>query len=215
MNVYLISGLGADSRAFNNLVFEDHHTIYHLSWIKPLKQEMLNAYAKRLAERIDNTRPFTLIGLSFGGMLASEMGKFLKPEKIILLSSVNNFNELPFWYKLGGSLRLHKLLPSKPIKGSMFFMNYLFGINRDTDKKLLKDVIENTDPAFSKWAMDGIVNWRKTDVDTGVIRIHGDKDRILPITGFKPDHLVKNGGHLMVINKADEVSALINRIIKS
>lgn len=214
MNVYLISGLGADSRAFNKLVFDGDHAVFHLNWIEPLKKESMNSYAKRLAEKINKSEPFILIGLSFGGMLASEMGKFLKPEKIILLSSVNNFSELPFYYRLGGRLRLHKLLPSKPVKGSMFLMNYLFGVDQSTDKKLLNDVIENTDAVFSTWAIDAIVNWSKTDMDAHVIRIHGDKDRILPVTNFKPGYLVKNGGHLMVINKADEISAMINRIIK-
>jgi surfactin synthase thioesterase subunit len=38
----------------------------------------MNAYAKRLASDIDTTLPYSIIGVSLGGMLASEMKTFLK-----------------------------------------------------------------------------------------------------------------------------------------
>jgi surfactin synthase thioesterase subunit len=77
--IYLISGLGADRRVFKKLVFPTDFELIYLDWITPEPAESLEAYAARLALNIDTSAPFYLIGLSFGGMLATEIAKKLNP----------------------------------------------------------------------------------------------------------------------------------------
>jgi pimeloyl-ACP methyl ester carboxylesterase len=72
MNIYLISGLGADKRVFSKLGFSTNHVIKHIEWIKPNSNEDLSSYARRLARQIDESKPFFLVGVSFGGMIAVE-----------------------------------------------------------------------------------------------------------------------------------------------
>lgn len=210
-DVYLISGLGADSRAFRNLRFGRDLSVHHLDWIPPHRDEPMNAYARRLAAGINQERSFAIIGLSFGAMLASEMKTFLSPGQVILVSGVNNHRELPLLYRVGGR-SIHRLLPSKPV-GRKMLLAYLFGVHTEKDKALLQDVVRNTDPVFSRWAINAIVNWSRHDEDPGVIRIHGDKDRVLPITTFKPAHVIRGGGHLMVIDRAAELSEIIAGVL--
>lgn len=85
MKIYAISGLGADERAFQFLEFP--YEVVHVKWITPEGDESMSSYAKRLCAQVDTSEPFALVGLSFGGMLATEMCKFIKPVHTILLSS--------------------------------------------------------------------------------------------------------------------------------
>ncbi len=88
MNAYFISGMAADERLFKEIMLPSAYKLQFLSWITPLCKESLSNYASRLANKIDRTEPFILIGLSMGGMMAVEIAKTLHPEKIILISSV-------------------------------------------------------------------------------------------------------------------------------
>jgi surfactin synthase thioesterase subunit len=71
VDIYFISGLGADRTVFKNLTFRKGTQIHYPDRIPPVKKELLRSYAHRIAESIDNPVPFSLIGLSFGGMLAT------------------------------------------------------------------------------------------------------------------------------------------------
>ena len=46
-----------------------------------MKSEELASYSKRLSEQIDQSEPFILIDVPFGGMIAVEILQFLKPIK--------------------------------------------------------------------------------------------------------------------------------------
>jgi hypothetical protein len=146
-------------------------------------------------------------------MLASEMNTFLQSQKTILLSSINTFKELPFYYRWPAKLKLHRLLPSKPGNHANLLVSWLFGINNKADKTMLGDVLANTDTHFSRWAINAVVNWERQTTETNIIRIHGSNDRILPITNFKPHYIINQGGHLVVMNRAAEVSVILQQEI--
>lgn len=214
MKVYLISGLGADERTFSRLVFPEGVEVHFLPWIKPLGGESMNSYARRMSLDMDTLNgPYVVIGLSFGGMLASEMLSFLEPSRVILLSSVNAYPELPWYYRLAGKTRLHRLLPSRPGKGSNRLLNWAFGVKQSQGKLLLDEVLKHTDTGFSRWAINALMQWGKTTTDKEVIRIHGTNDHILPVTTFTPQHLIKGAGHLMVLTHAEQVSGLIAEVL--
>src|SRR6478735_6112289 len=81
--VYFISGLAADERLFHNLQLPENIKIKYLPWLEPEKAESMNSYCRRLAAPIDTNSGFVLVGLSFGGMAAIEMNKFLRPRKTV------------------------------------------------------------------------------------------------------------------------------------
>ena len=66
MNVYFLSGLGVDKRVFQKLVLAADFPVYYINWIKPMADESISSYAQRLSAVIDQTKPFALVGLSFG-----------------------------------------------------------------------------------------------------------------------------------------------------
>jgi hypothetical protein len=210
MTLYFLSGLGADKRAFKYLTFPINTKTVFIEWIAPNKNETLKEYALRLSQCIDTSSPFILIGLSFGGILATEILEFVQPQKTILISSASRRQELPFYYRIAGFLRVNKLLPAKATNRSNALTYWMFGIQNREDKILLKEILNSTDTIFSKWAINGILNWERKINHKDLIRIHGDLDRVLPIINFKPNYLLKGAGHFMIVNRAKEISKILN-----
>lgn len=207
--IYLISGLGADRRAFKKLVFPPDFELIYLDWITPELGESLEAYAARLALKIDTSTPFYLIGLSFGGMLATEIAKKLSPVHTFLISSTPVFSGLPWYYKRAGNLRLQKMIPIALFKRiNNIGLNFL-GAKTHDERVLLKQLIIDSDPNFIKWALTCILKWRNKERPSNLTHIHGAADIILPFKYHKPDVTIKGGGHFMVYSDAKEVSDCI------
>ena len=213
MTIYFLSGLGADSRAFKYLTFPANTEIVFIDWLIPEKNEPLRSYAERIAKKIDHSKPFILVGLSFGGILATEILEFITPQKTILLSSVTRRQELPFYYRMVGFFKLNKIIPLKSTNKINFLTNWVFGISAPKDKLLLAEILAATNSEFSRWAVNEILNWKRTVTPSNLIRIHGNKDRVLPMIKFKPDYLIKDGGHLIVVTQAKEISKILEAAI--
>ena len=209
--VYLFSGLGADYRAFEKLDFSTFD-ITHINWITPNKEESIESYAYRISTQIQSDNSI-LIGLSFGGIIAVEVSKYIKTDKVILLASAKMKQEIPLYYKFLGKLQLHKLIPVSILKNANVLSYWFFGVSNKSEKLLLKNILKDTDSIFLKWALDKIINWKNVSFKNNVIHIHGSADRILPIRYIKTDFIVKNGGHFMTLNKNIELSNLIKKII--
>jgi pimeloyl-ACP methyl ester carboxylesterase len=209
MNVYLISGLGADRTVFKNLTFTENVNVHYLDWITPKSKESLPAYALRLAEGIDTSRAFSIIGLSFGGMLATEMASVLRPQRTILISSVSSGNELPWYFRFAGRTGINKIFPALKPASVPRFISSLFGVETKNDALFFRQLMERTDPHFSKWAINSIIEWNRTESPSGIVRIHGGKDRVLPIRDGKVDFLIPDGGHFMIYNRAEKISEIL------
>jgi hypothetical protein len=210
VTIYFLSGLGANYSAFKFLSFPPDVKTVFIDWLIPQKNETIKNYAGRIAEKINTAEPFILVGLSFGGILATEVIEFVQPQKTILISSAARRQELPAYYKLAGALRINKLFPAAAIKKGNVLINWLMGVSAIKDKNLVQEILAASNPEFSKWAINEIVNWKRKNAPGNIIRIHGDGDRVLPIINFKPQHLVKNGGHFMIANRAAEISEIIS-----
>src|SRR5664279_562260 len=111
MKVYCISGIAADSRAFKHIRLPEGFNIVFIHWIKPFRKESLHDYAMRLSECINTNEPFCVIGLSLGGIVASEIAVRYKPRATILIGSVPVFSQLPGYYRWVRFLKIHRLIP--------------------------------------------------------------------------------------------------------
>jgi pimeloyl-ACP methyl ester carboxylesterase len=215
-DLYLLSGLGADKMVFQNLDL-DEYNVHHISWITPHEDESIEQYSTRLLPQITSPSPI-IVGLSFGGMIAvevakqmiaAEVAKQIQIEKLILISTAKTRTELPFYIKYAGKLHLHKLLPLKILNRANPISYWLFGITTQSEKKLLKQILNDTDLVFLKWAIDKIVNWQNDTIIKNCFHIHGSSDKLLPIVFTNPDCIIQNGGHFMVLNMADEITSLL------
>jgi len=208
MKVYFVSGLAADSRVFKNIQLPDHCIPVFLEWIDPQKNESLKNYALRLAEKIDTSEPFAIVGLSMGGMITAEICKKYTPAHTILISSVPSSKQLPFYFKTAGKLRLHKMIPVSLVKSAAILKRF-FTTETDEDKAILQSIIKDSDVKFIHWAMDAILKWRSDHPPVSYIHIHGSRDEVLPMRFTSPTHIINKGGHLLVMNRAGELNAIL------
>lgn len=214
MNTYFISGLGADKRIFSKLKLNENINMIHINWISPNENESLASYAERLSKVIDLSQPFALVGVSFGGMIAVEMAKLLKPAATIIISSTMLSTYLPALYRFAGKLGLLKFIPAKFLKSSnKLTQNYYFGTRSNSEKTLLSKIINDTDPYFLKWAIGSILSWENKIKPKNIYHIHGTNDKILYSKTTQPDFVIENGTHFMVYQNADEISGIIDKII--
>lgn len=209
--VYVLSGLGADERAFQRLDWGNTTPVF-IRWIPLQPSETIENYAIRLLPQIKTTNPI-LMGLSFGGIIAVELAKKITIQKLILVSSAKNKNEIPKLYRLLGKVKFHLLFPAALFKQVNFFTYYFFGLQGKVDKAILRKIIKETDSKFLKWAIDKVVNWRNIQKINQCFHIHGTSDRILPINHLDVDVQIKGGGHLMVLTHAQQISREIQRLI--
>ena len=208
MKVYFISGLAADSRVFKYVQLSEEHEIVHLDWIQPVIDETLSEYAMRLAEKIDSSESFALVGLSMGGMIAAEISQKYKPVNTILISSIPCSLHLPVYFKWAGKWKLHKVVPASFFKISSLVKRTFTNETRE-DKKLLRQIIRESDSRFVKWAMGAIITWKQEQTPCSYIHIHGTNDELLPAKYTQPTHLIKKGGHLLVMTRAEEVNLIL------
>lgn len=211
-NLYIFSGLGTDHRVFQRIDFGEWNPVF-IQWITPKKQETIEEYALRVSEQILEENP-TIIGLSFGGMVAIEVSKLLNTKQLILIATAKTKHEIPQYYRFAGKVKLHKLLPTRLLTRSNATSNWLFGTKDAFDRNLLKEILQDTEPIFLKWAIDQIVKWSNETVIENTVHIHGAIDRILPKRFVNADYSIENGGHFMTVNKADEISDLLLRLLK-
>jgi pimeloyl-ACP methyl ester carboxylesterase len=215
--IYLIPGLGADHRVFKNLDLKPFQTQL-INWLEPIKGESLTQYAKRLGDaHFDPNEEIILIGLSMGGMIAKEMMQYFNISKCIILSSVQVSNDFSPSIKLARIIKIHKLIPITKVRRlNHLTANYFFSVKDDISKRALHKTIDETDPWFLEWSIDAILNWKNEIYNPKIFHIHGNKDRIFPVSSLrKKPIIVKGGGHWMVVEKGKEISEIILKYLRN
>lgn len=209
MTIYGISGLGADERVFQYLQLSQR--IEPIHWIMPQSRETIQNYARRFAAKIEDEE-FILIAVSFGGLIAVELNKILKPKLTILISSATTRQELRVSYRLIGMSGFIRLLPAFLLNPPKMIMNWLFGA-RNT--KLLKEILDDADTEFTKWAIIQLTTWNNKEKQGNILKIHGTKDKLIPFRADQKTIAIQNGEHFMVVDKASEVSSIIEENIRN
>jgi Predicted hydrolases or acyltransferases (alpha/beta hydrolase superfamily) len=214
MKVYFISGMAADSRVFRYIQLPEGFEAVFLDWITPGEGESLASYALRLAQRIDTSQPFVVVGLSFGGMLATEIAKHYTPAATCLISSIPVSSHLPRYFRTAARLNLHKIVPVSFIKTSAAAKRF-FTDEKPEDKKLLWQIIRDSDTRFIRWSMQAVLSWQNETVPQPIWHIHGDRDDILPVKYTRPTHTVSKAGHLMVMSQPEPVNDWLRNVLLS
>jgi len=209
-NIYFISGLGADKRAFSFLDLSFCNSIF-IDWIKPVPSESLKQYALRLRETIPEAHP-TLIGVSFGGMLVTEMAKADPQCRAIIISSAKSIENFPRYFKVPKYLPAYNLIPAQWLKKISLVFGGKLGARGELQRQTLKEIMTSTDPHFSKWAINALLHWDNTVVPGNLIHIHGSADRLLPCKKVNADYIIDGGTHLMIMNDHKQISTLLKEL---
>ncbi|MFA7274187.1 MAG: alpha/beta hydrolase [Crocinitomicaceae bacterium] len=206
MKIYCISGLGADKRVFNYLTLDAE--LISIDWIIPNDKETIESYAQRLIEiyQLDQENDFAILGVSFGGLVAVEISKRIQPGLTILISSVETKNELNSLLKLVGKTKILNVVPNQAFNPPKLLSHFLFGTK---NKVLLNSILHDTDLKFAKWCVKELVNWKNETRLNNVLKISGTRDKLLR-SKDKNAVLVDKGEHFMIVDRASEISQIIN-----
>jgi pimeloyl-ACP methyl ester carboxylesterase len=204
--VYFISGLGVDERAFIRIRLPEGFEMRFMRWIDPLKDESLADYARRLFKDVDTSQPIIVAGMSFGGITACELSKFVRIKKLILFSSIARSAELPKIYRLMGAFGMHRYIPTAWIKYTGWHLYWLFGTKKSDEKTMLKAIMADIPDNFLRWATRQVLLWKNKHPPENLFRIHGTHDRVLYFPKTKVDCVVRDAGHFMVYTHAEEVN---------
>ena len=146
-------------------------------------------------------------------MLACELARLRNPLKTIIISSIASSDELPWYFKRAGRFGLHRYVPIKFLKAATVLKNMMGAASRE-DKAIIINYAKYADPDLVRWSLHAIVNWEQHERLHGIVHLHGSSDLMLPIRYTRPDYVIKNGGHLMVFNRAEEVNRILNEVLE-
>lgn len=211
--IYLLPGQGADERLFSNILIEGEYDLRPIEYIDPDKGMSMSDYAHVLADQIDSSQPSILIGVSLGGMLATELADIIPVDKVIIISSAKGKQELPGRYTLQRKFPLYKIVPGQVIRFGARVLQPILEPAGKENNHLFQQMLRDKSSRFLKGATAMILEWDRTSHSDKIIHIHGDKDHTLPIRHISYDHLIQGGEHVMVMTRAEELSVLINRVL--
>lgn len=212
--IYLIPGQGSDARVYNKIEFPDKYEVVHIKYEMPDENENMAEYAQRLSHQIKEENDFILIGVSLGGMLASEIAEFKNPEQVIVISSAKNSNELPKRYNFQKKIPIYKMVGPKLAKTGAKILQPIVEPVRRKEKETFKAMLNAKDPIFLKRTISMIINWDRKTNSKEIIHIHGNKDHTIPIKNVDHDYLINKGSHMMTLTKPDEVNQILSKILE-
>lgn len=208
---YFIGGFATDRRLYAHQLEKIPGSVY-LPFPKPERGDTLESYALKFIPLIDQSRPFNIVGQSMGGLITMELARHIHAEKIILISSVKSRAEMPARFNLLRRTGLHRIVPGAAIiagtqLGSLFLpeMYRTKGLRR-----LCLDMTYQNGAQFLHWCTHAIAHWKGGALlREDIIHIHGTKDKMFPVKYIKNAMLVKGGTHLMLLNRAAEITDIL------
>jgi pimeloyl-ACP methyl ester carboxylesterase len=214
-HLLLLPGLGADQRLFGPQR-QSFPGLEVPAWIEPRPKEPLGDYAERWAAQLQPSRPFLLGGVSLGGMVAWELARHLKPEALVLIATCRTPRSISPLCRmcgvLGGVIPVTLIEQTKRL--APLTAGRLAGGRQYADVCL--QMYRDSDPRFMRWAARAVHRWQPSpSVACPVFQVHGEKDRIIPVSRVAPDLVVPGGGHLINLTHAEVVNRFIAEAAES
>ncbi len=205
--IYQLTGLGGDQRLFQNLLFEGYEFKY-IQYPKAIPGESIAGLAARIVPQIDTTQSFYLMGISLGGIIATELSRLLRPECTILISSaktVSEFQPAFQWFKI---MKLDPLYTPQVQHLYRMFKQWV-GKEAPTYMALIDDMFAHADPDFFDWAKAAILDWDNQQAPEKYLHIQGTNDLVFPHQYVQNASLITGGTHIMALDRAPEIIRII------
>ena len=215
--IILLAGMGADERVFAHQIRAFPQLIVP-KWIPPQPDDSIASYAKRLADQQKIPGPCFVGGASFGGFVAIELARHVDARACFLIGSVRSPAELPLRVRalrsLGGATRI---VPFDFICRLAGRSVDLFGFCSAPPTRRLLRQLSDADAAFLRWATRAVLTWQPdpSPVPCPIYHIHGDRDRVLPVSCTRADRIVRGAGHVLSMTHGDEVTEFLRAQMQS
>ena len=199
--VFLLPGLGATADLFSDYRFP--FLTRSVEYPAPRsRDEGFTDYAMRLIEE-NGIRPGdSLIGVSLGGMMACEIARQISIRKITLISSCTDSRHI--------QPVIRRMRPFSRVVPWWFIQRAPFPtpVLSPTRKRALA-MLRRANTDFLPWACLHAAVWKCPVNHPDLVRIHGDRDPVFPISRQEIHHIVRGGDHLMVLSRWQEIEPLL------
>lgn len=212
--IFLIAGLGADTRLYNNIDLGENYDVTPVDWLEPNESDTLSTYAQKLIHQYVITNNSIVIGVSLGGMLAIEIAKQVRLNKAILISTIKTNKEGPFFFKLLRAIPIHKLFTGRMLGRLGYFLRPIFGNMDEHEAWLFNDMVQKSSPKFLKWAFNAALKFDNEVIPPNVYHLIGDKDLVFSYKKINNAIIIKGGTHIMVFDKARQINKILKGILK-
>lgn len=213
MIIYAIPGLGTTEQLFSNTHIKGAEFIV-LDWPLPEKGDTMQSYAEKFLPQIDTSKPFCLMGVSFGGMLCTELSKIISPRKTFLISTCKSRSELPWFIRFFKYVPLYKYIRESGHRKMAYHGRWMIGFGKAYIPEFL-GMVSSMKENYFRHCMNIIVNWNGTAFPKNAVHIHGNADRLLLYRYVKADHTIKGGSHAMVVFQAEEINKIVEEEIRN
>lgn len=218
--LFLFPGMGGDHRLVEPQRAIEGVDVVAPTWIEPRPRESLASYARRQAAALDQSSPFYLGGISFGGMVAYEAAAHCGPNLrgVILISTCRSDRGIPASARLLGRC-VAPLLPRFAIRAGKAFVPLIrkrFGVVTREQAVLFDAMLRDTSPAFLKWSLRAVLAWPgpAEPPKVPVLHVHGSADRVLLCRRGSPDHVIDAAGHIMNVTHAQELNRVVSEWVR-
>lgn len=211
MKIYVVSGLGADFKVLERLEFPETCELIFIDWLIPEKNEPFHSYVERMAEKVDVSEPFSLLGYSFGGIMVQEINKLKPAEKVVIMGSIKSDKEKSKFIRTGEITKIPRILPTGMFNDKAANVYAVVRKLFDPKNPKILQYFNVRDPYYLKWSVEKVSEWKFEEIPE-VIQILGDKDIVFPIKYSKPDYVIKGGTHLFPATKHKEVSKILKEV---
>lgn len=187
--IYILPGMGADNRMYAG-PWRSLPGCVFLDWPANTQEESISGIAARVVETAGISDGATLVGSSLGGIVACEIAKLRKVEKLFLVGSAKNKKEISSVLRI-----LHPLIDLAPL-------TFIQRASGKVPGELL-EMFSASDARFIRNMCRAIFTWEGLPENTvPICRIHGRFDLVIPPP---PDvDILIEGGHLIAMTHATE-----------
>lgn len=192
--------MGADSSMYGE-AFRKLEGVKYIEWPRYKNEQTISELSRRIIKE-NSIQPNDIVGgSSLGGIVAAEISKLIKVNKIILVgSTLSSDNINPILRKLSA---LSEITPVKLIQ-------VFAGKANSIHENILLKMFSHSESLFIKSMCKAVFEWQGNQKPScHVAHIHGEKDSVIfpPSTGA---NIVKNGGHLIAMTHEQPVIEFIN-----
>jgi len=183
----------------------------------PMEFESIGHYAWRLVSQIERNDNLWIGGMSFGGMLALEAARYLKPRGVFLIASTprGSAHALLFQWlaKFTSSISTHmirRLLYLAPM------LVRIVGRPNRRQRMLLLQLVDDAHLNLTRCGARAAMNYVYTgELECPIYHIHGEIDRLVPVQNVRPDVVVNEAGHVVNVTHPETVNRFLYQRIES
>ncbi|MCH6258615.1 hypothetical protein MLD52_18790 [Puniceicoccaceae bacterium K14] len=186
--IHVYPGMGATSEMYSGDWRMIPNTVFH-DWPRWNGESTISSLASRLIDEHGIKIGDEVIGSSLGGIVACEIANLVTLKKLTLIGSAVSKDEISRLLSI-----LHPLIDVVPIN--------LARLSAEKLPHELSGMFSESEPEFIRSMTKAIFSWGGLKSDVPLLRIHGNRDLVIPLPMDVDDPI--KGGHLVAMTHAKD-----------